>query len=1310
VSSASLHGMDEAPGTRGSVLRGGGETGALMRAIDWSATAVGPVEGWPQSLRTALGILLETGFPMYIAWGPDFTQFYNDGYRPILGSTKHPAAMGISTRVTFAEIWDIIGPMFMGVMAGTAVTVNDFLLPLDRHGFVEECYFVFSYSPIREESGNVGGVLVTVNETTERVLGARRMLTLRDLAAKTQGAATALAACDVSARVLADGNPADVPGAIVYLLDDELAHATLAGTGGPACDAAYLPASVDLAKDDSPWQLARVCETRQATLVQWPAAAAPAGAAAPPTRAFAQPIFTPGAEKPSGVLVAALSPRLSFDGKYRSFLELVAGHVGSSIASTRALEEAKARAAALAEVDRAKTVFFSNVSHELRTPLTLMLAPIQDMAAMPHGAPIDHAAVELLHRNALRLQKLVNTLLQFARIEAGRVEAAYEPVDLAALTTELASTFRAAIERAGLHYVVHCPPLAEPVWVDRQMWEKIVLNLLSNAFKFTFEGEITVRLRLDGDGAYLDITDTGTGIPERELPRLFERFHRIEGARSRSHEGSGIGLALIHELARLHGGDVRVESHVGRGTTFTVRLPRGAAHLPAGHLVATTRVPRSADAAGAHVSEALRWHVEHESARPSSPPPAPAGDPRKRIVFADDNADMRDYVGRLLGERWPVEAVGDGAAALASIRRTPPALVLCDVMMPGMDGFALVEAIRVDPALRATPVIILSARASEEEASKGLAAGANDYIAKPFSSRDLLVRVASALATASVVTEQVLLREEVEQALARAEASVGEAKRERERAEALAAELSMTTLRLHTAQRAARVGIFDWDVAAGRLTWSPELYRLMGLDPGAIEATPEAWSEALVQEDREPSWEAFRVAVAERRPSMELEVRLQQPTGAARWVRVNSQVDFDDAGKPARVLGAVVDIQDLKQAAAERARALEEAERTSRAKDEFLATMSHELRTPLNAMLGWASILKDNPRDRKDLERGLAVIERNARAQARLVSDLLDVSRIISGKLLLSITKTDIAAVVHAAADVLRQAADAKGVELAVDAPPDVGTLQADADRLQQVIWNLLSNAIKFTPAGGRISILARRTDSAIVFRVIDTGLGIPAEHLSFIFDRFRQIDGSITREHAGLGLGLAIVRHLVEAHGGTVSVHSDGHGTGATFTVSLPLHAARSPNAERRQRDVGGADGERADGGARAFKALRGRRVLIVEDDPDSCEFLEIVLEAAGASCMGAGSARAALEETTRAAYDAIVSDIGMPEMDGYELMERLRARAGARVPAVALTAYARPEDRARALAAGYQAHLSKPVDPHVLVTTLEQLLPRHG
>jgi PAS domain S-box-containing protein len=392
--------------------------------------------------------------------------------------------------------------------------------------------------------------------------------------------------------------------------------------------------------------------------------------------------------------------------------------------------------------------------------------------------------------------------------------------------------------------------------------------------------------------------------------------------------------------------------------------------------------------------------------------------------------------------------------------------------------------------------------------------------------------------------------------------------------------------------------------------------------------------------------------------------------------------------------GAVEGVMTFEVEVTETVRARQEMERVNRAKDEFLATMSHELRTPLNAIYGWATILRKKPREEQRLERGLEVIERNVKAQTRLIGDLLDVSRIIAGKLSLKLFKTDVVPVILMAADVVRPAADAKGVRLVVDVDPHIGETMADPERLQQVIWNLLSNAVRFTPQGGRVTIASDRTPSGITIRVQDTGAGIAADHLQHIFERFMQVDSSTTRIHGGLGLGLAIVRHLVEAHGGSVAAESEGLGRGSTFTVRLPIGAV-----SRRDDEAEGATSHPS-----PRSNLQGLRVLVVDDDVDSLEVLRMVLETAGATVTPATSARGAFEALDdKGPFEVIVSDIGMPEIDGYSFLRSVRARPeGAEIPAIALTAYARSEDAELARRAGFQEHLVKPVDEGRLVEAI--------
>jgi signal transduction histidine kinase len=720
---------------------------------------------WPTSLRTIVGVVLENRFPMLLWWGQDLIQIYNDTYRPILGD-KHPRSMGASGPEVWAEIWHIVGPMARGILEGQPSTWSEhLLLPMNRKGYVEEAYFTFSYSPVPGDSGRVGGVLVTVQETTEQVLSERRMRMLQELVARTASTRTTEQACLGAAEALRQ-NLADVPFFRLYLLEEQGQRARLAAASDSQAGGAHGVEEVELsgtAASDT-WALAAVARSGSPVHLQGlrghVEALVPAGEPVPEA-ALILPISRPGETQLAGVLVAGLSPRLDFDEKYRSFLELAAGQVATAIANVRALREAELRAEALAELDRAKTVFFSNISHEFRTPLTLMLGPLEDLLAGQQGElpAAQRAHIELIHRNGLRLLKLVNSLLDFSRIEAGRASAAYAATDLATLTAELASAFQSLLEQAGLKLVVDCPPLPEPVWVDPQMWEKIVLNLLSNAFKFTFEGEIRIALEWQGPRVALSVSDTGTGIPPEELPRVFNRFHRVQGAKGRSYEGSGIGLAMVHELVKLHGGSVRVESTLGKGTTFTVQLPTGNAHLPQERLESAAALSTLGQGAAAFIQEAEGWRGRptqvstlpsawQASARTPQPPLTPTSLRGGRILVADDNADMREYMQRLLESRFTVEAVNDGRAALAAARARPPDLVLSDVMMPNLDGFGLLRELRADPRTASVPVILLSARAGEEATIEGLTAGANDYLVKPFSARELLARIEGNVRTA----------------------------------------------------------------------------------------------------------------------------------------------------------------------------------------------------------------------------------------------------------------------------------------------------------------------------------------------------------------------------------------------------------------------------------------------------------------------------------------------------------------------------------------------------------------------------------
>ena len=754
-------------------LQGGGEMGALIRNTDWAQTPLGPAAHWSPALRMIVKFLLANRFPQLLWWGSEFCSIYNDAYIPILGA-KHPWALGRPVREVWNEIWHVLKPLIeTPFLGGPATWMEDIPLEINRRGFFEETHFTIAYSPVPDESvpGGIGGVLATVHEITEKVVSERRVRALRDLGARSVEPKSAEEACVIVREALSP-HPKDIPFLLLYLLDEKRQNAKLACCIGSDQEDRGCPTLLDLSSQttEGTWPLSDVLATEDIQLVdelksrfdrvpQGPWPDAPARAAVVPVRSNIQ-------HQLAGFMIVGLSSRLEFDKSYRDFLELMSTQIATTVANARAYEEGHKRAEALAELDCAKTLFFSNVSHEFRTPLTLMLGPLEDTLASGDGLSEEvRSNLRVAHRNSLRLLKLVNTLLDFSRIETGRIQACYEPTDLASLTAELASLFGSTVERAGLRFLVNCDLGTGLAYVDREMWEKIVFNLLSNAFKFTFKGEIEVSLTQVANAAQLRVRDTGNGIPAENLPHLFERFYRVQGARGRTWEGSGIGLALVQELAKLHGGSVRVESELDRGSTFIVTIPLGKEHLPKERIGAARTLDSTGVSAGAYVQEALHWTASTQDiaedievatlvsrkAAPSSP--QSQSQQLSRILLADDNADLRQYLETLLSQRYRVMPCEDGQVALERARQTRPDLVLADVMMPRMDGFSLLRALREDANLRDVPVILLSARAGEESRIQGLDSGADDYLVKPFSARELMARVGSHLAMAKVRRE-----------------------------------------------------------------------------------------------------------------------------------------------------------------------------------------------------------------------------------------------------------------------------------------------------------------------------------------------------------------------------------------------------------------------------------------------------------------------------------------------------------------------------------------------------------------------------
>jgi signal transduction histidine kinase/ActR/RegA family two-component response regulator len=863
-------------------LAGGGVAGALMRSIDWSKNPLGPVESWPQSLRTIVGIMLASRFAMRVMWGPDLILLYNDSYQPVLGTTKLPGAMGRPTEHSFPELWDVVGPMFRRVYAGEAVALENGLLSIVRHGYLEECYFTLSYSPICDEGGTVAGLLGVVHESTRQVLADRRFETLAQLVVSASAAQTTEQACEAAAAVL-EKNPADVPFSLFYLLSADGTSAQLVSRSGLAADSSAAPRLVALAENGSSWPF-EVPASRDARQVVSDLRARFGNVHAGPypeliDTAIVRPLFRPGSSRPHGFFVAGINPRRKLDDSYEGFFDFVVAHVVTAISNAEARREQS-----------------ETESERERLHTFLMQVP---------------AAIAIV-RGPEQVFELANPL--YCRL-VGKSELVGKP------------------GREAL-----------PELVEQGVWA-----LLDNVYR------------------------TGEPYFGKEFPAKLERT--------------------------------------------------GDGSLDQGYFNFTAQA-------------------------------------------------TRDDAGRI-------------------------------------DG--------------------------------------------------VLIFVVE-------ITAQVTARKRVEAARAALESS------EVERAALLVRE------------RAARA----------------------------------------------------------------------------------------------------------------------EAELSSRSKDEFLAIVSHELRNPLSAMLGWTRMLRSGGLSEDRRERALETIERNAVNQSQLIEDLLDVSRIISGKLRLDVQNVDLSQVVEAALESARPALDAKQIELSAVIDTNGGTVMGDASRLQQVAWNLLANAAKFTNKGGRVRVVLSRIDSQLELSVTDTGKGIAADFLPLVFDRFKQADSTTTRHHGGLGLGLAIAKNLVEMHGGTIQVQSEGEGRGSSFVVRIPVsamhHRSRiTPVAV----NLGQLNLE-------SPPELVGLRVLVVDDEEDARDLVVTLLEHCGALVESAASVAKAWEMIELSPPDVLVSDIGLPGEDGYGLIRRVRGLAidkGGATPAASLTAYAGIEDRRRAMMAGFNMHLPKPVEPSELIAVVTNL-----
>jgi PAS domain S-box-containing protein len=763
------------------------------------------------------------------------------------------------------------------------------------------------------------------------------------------------------------------------------------------------------------------------------------------------------------------------------------------------------------------------------------------------------------------------------------------------------------------------------------------------------------------------VRDTGIGIPDEQLPKVFERFHRVEGSRGRTQEGSGIGLALVRELVKLHGGNVSVESTFNEGSAFTVTLPLGSEHLPNDRISSTRTMASTALGAAPFVEEALRWlpgvqPVTQTSSVLSREGPgwARTGNKRYRILLADDNADMRDYVQRLLSEQYDVTAVADGQVAWTEVQRSVPDLILTDVMMPGLDGFGLLRQLRSTSETKDLPVILVSARAGDEARIEGLGSAADEYITKPFSAKELLASVRNRLELAAV-------RRDSQEIL-------------RQREEHLRAVVETTP---------ACIKLLASDGTLLDMNRSG----LAMIDATSLEAVRGKCVYDLVSEEYRAAYRTFNERICQGE-SGSFEFEMVGLRGTRRWMETHA---VPLRGPKGNLIHLAITHDSTERRLSEKA--LRESEQqlkeADHRKDEFLATLAHELRNPLAPIRNGLQLMRMAGNDDKLVEKARLIMERQVRQMVRLVDDLLDVARISQNKLELRREWLDLSSVVNSAVETSKPIIDAARHRLEISIPREPIRLHADPVRLAQAVSNLLNNAAKYSEAGRQIWLTAKQQNDEVIVSVRDTGMGIPHDELQNIFGMFVQAEHSMENSKGGLGIGLTLVQRIIRMHGGAIEAHSEGRGKGSEFIIRLPSAAAVKPGANEESRYDDDS------------KSMASLRILVVDDNTDSAESMALMLKFAGHTVAVAHDGLAALETAETFRPDAALLDLGMPKLNGYETAQRIRQQPwGNNVVLIALTGWGQEEDKRRSREAGFNAHMVKPVDHHAL----EKILRDHN
>ncbi|KAJ3194405.1 hypothetical protein HK101_002764 [Irineochytrium annulatum] len=1337
-----------------------GLMGKLVAEYDWSKIPeIGPIESWPMTLRAAVNLTINSPDPAVLYWGSqNWIIAYNDVHIPI--AKMHPAEVVQEIGMRYLEAYpafkvDLVKKAKEKGVAALLINQSAYILTHDS-GHEEEVFFTFCRMPLPDDVGNFTGALYISSEGTADVSKMRRMNIMTDFTKYVSASQTIDDAWQRAAdAVTATNIRKDVPTALIYrhsYASDRIDAVPSRAEDLSPTQVAWLkaaPSSVDLITDDVEFSSSPTTTQPEVTqlIIGLLRRAWESGTRQEMTleeKSFRTLVVLPlgsSHNNSQGLLVLETNPLLPYNEAYKNFFEMIVHQISMAIVNISSLIEAKTKADALTELDKVKTAFFTSMSHELRTPLTLILGPLEDS--------LDEACIplkirrnlRLAHGNAVRVLKVINDLLEFSRVQSGRMVATFRPTDVAEKTRFIASLFGSAAERSGLEYVVDVDSnVTEPAYIDCV----IIAIRLGNAIKFTVKGKIVCRLYANASTLYFSVEDTGVGIAEEDLGNLFQTFQRFQSSRGgRAVAGSGIGLALTKELVKLHGGNISVTSSVGVGTTITVSIPLGCSHLPPDRIVKA--VPGSppdnvddelkrrvrqywtANEASQSISsvdvnspmEESAAYLEHSNLEVDDADATAAA--KKYTVFVvDDNGDMRNYVSSLLMSYNTREFV-NGETALKAASEEAPDLIICDVMMPVMDGLSMVRNLRKNQKTSWIPVILLTGRTGEQALVSALGAGADDCMVKPFGGKELLARVKTQL-------ELGRIRHQLEA--------------EKDRTE-----------KKHMQLAAISPVCFFWADEHRIITvWNRLLEDFFEVKPEMVTRFKEdaAWRRSFIhEEDREKYTKRYEDAFVAR-TNFVAEYRINPPSGNIRWIKHEAIVDTDARGNFKGHLHCLTNITEAKrmenerleaarrEEAAQRRRA-DEAEESRKQQESFIDMICHEIRNPLNGIMNSNYFIAESLADIKKAitagEQGpveelnklldsaqdaAEAISQCSKHQKVIVDDVLTSSKLNMDLLVISTTtEFDPQQLLTTLHQTFKSDLDAKRITTSISVSANFerlrgSTFTGDPSRLSQILINLLINAIKFTQnveireiESSLDAFIIRPGSCRLCYAIKDSGIGMTEEEKMSLFRRFSQASAKVVRiaqlplnlsktyaEYGGSGLGLFISKRLIEMMNGTIHVVSEkGKGCVFSFDVEVACSPPALINSPTAQLTL---DTSRLNGIVRELS--KGFRCLVVDDNEINRKVLTRHLKALGHQCEMACNGQEAVDmiAADHSRFDKILMDMEMPIKDGCEATRAIRVLEGekrlAELHIIAVTGNARQEKIKMAIDSGMQNVLLKP------------------